>query len=113
MSVLIRSLAQSPEICSVNGVTSFSFLCFFALFSVHVLFIIYYTRCVAAEPAHGELWTSISKMTENRRLSKAEILKKVVAAYFADGAIAALAGGPRTGGGGAGAGAGTTAGGGT
>ncbi|CAN0559689.1 unnamed protein product, partial [Laminaria digitata] len=37
-------------------------------------------RCVSAEPAHGELWTSISKTTENRRLGKADVLKKVVAA---------------------------------
>lgn len=51
-------------------------------------------RCVAAEPTHGELWTSISKMTKNRRLEKSAILKEVVAAYFAEGAIAVLAGAP-------------------
>lgn len=51
-------------------------------------------RCVAAEPAHGELWTSISKTTENRRLDKASILKKVVAAYFSDGAVIIMPGGP-------------------
>lgn len=33
-------------------------------------------------------------MTENRRLDKAAVLKKVVAVYFADGAIAVLFGGP-------------------
>jgi len=53
-------------------------------------------RCVAAEPAHGELWTSISKTTANRRLDKASVLKKVVAAYFADGAVVNLPGGPAT-----------------
>lgn len=53
-------------------------------------------RCVAAEPAHGELWTSISKVTENRRLDKASVLKKVVAAYFADGAVVIMPGGPAT-----------------
>ncbi|CAM9224613.1 unnamed protein product [Ectocarpus sp. 6 AP-2014] len=51
-------------------------------------------RCVAAEPAHGELWTSVSKTTENRRLDKASILKKVVAAYFSDGAVVVIPGGP-------------------
>ncbi|CAN0135900.1 unnamed protein product, partial [Hapterophycus canaliculatus] len=51
-------------------------------------------RCVAAEPAHGELWTSISKTTENRRLDKASTLKKVVAAYFAEGAVVIMPGGP-------------------
>lgn len=61
-------------------------------------------RCIAAEPAQGELWTSVSKLMENRRLSKADILKKVVAAYFADGAIAVLAGGPVSAGGSAGTG---------
>lgn len=51
-------------------------------------------RCKGAEPTQGELWTSISKTTDNRRLGKADIMKKVVAAYFADGALIALPGGP-------------------
>lgn len=51
-------------------------------------------RCVAAEPAHGELWTSVSKTTANRRLGKADVLKEVVAAYFADGAVVVVPGGP-------------------
>lgn len=51
-------------------------------------------RCKGAEPTQGELWTSISKTTKNRRLGKAEILKKVVAAYFAEGALVSLPGGP-------------------
>jgi hypothetical protein len=40
-------------------------------------------RCKAAAPAHGEMWCSVSKKTENRRLDKEAILRKVVAQYFA------------------------------
>jgi hypothetical protein len=52
-------------------------------------------RCKAAAPAHGEMWCSVSKKTENRRLDKEAILRKVVAQYFANStataAITALA----------------------
>lgn len=34
------------------------------------------TRCVAAEPAHGELWQRIAKAFENRRLNKGDVLVK-------------------------------------
>ncbi|XP_020256952.1 protein STABILIZED1 [Asparagus officinalis] len=37
-------------------------------------------RCVAAEPKHGERWTSISKAVENSHLLVEAILKKVVVA---------------------------------
>ncbi|KAJ6828622.1 putative protein STABILIZED1 [Iris pallida] len=37
-------------------------------------------RCIAAEPKHGERWTSISKAVENSHLPVEAILKKVVAA---------------------------------
>jgi hypothetical protein len=40
-------------------------------------------RCKAAAPAHGEMWCSESKKTENRRLDKEAILRKVVAQNFA------------------------------
>jgi pre-mRNA-processing factor 6 len=35
-------------------------------------------RCVAAEPSHGEHWQAVAKRIDNRRLSRAEILKRVV-----------------------------------
>lgn len=42
------------------------------------------TRCAAAEPSHGELWCSVSKRMENRRLSSEAILLKVVAEKFSN-----------------------------
>lgn len=36
-------------------------------------------RCLQADPAHGELWTSVSKKVENWRCDKPTVLKKVVA----------------------------------
>jgi pre-mRNA-processing factor 6 len=35
-------------------------------------------RCVASEPAHGDHWQAVAKRPENRRLTRAEILKRVV-----------------------------------
>jgi pre-mRNA-processing factor 6 len=37
-------------------------------------------QCSAASPAHGELWCSIAKLTENRRLSTADVLHKAALA---------------------------------
>ena len=31
-------------------------------------------RCVTADPHHGELWQSVSKVPENRRLKADEVL---------------------------------------
>jgi pre-mRNA-processing factor 6 len=42
-------------------------------------------RCTAAEPAHGEHWQGVAKRTENRRLSRAEILRRVVVEMAAAG----------------------------
>jgi len=33
-------------------------------------------RCVAADPHHGELWQSVSKVPENRALKPDEVLLK-------------------------------------
>mmetsp|Transcript_37476 Transcript_37476/g.61317 ORF Transcript_37476/g.61317 Transcript_37476/m.61317 type:complete len:239 (+) Transcript_37476:2-718(+) len=48
-------------------------------------------RCVAAEPAHGELWQAVAKRTANRRLGPAEVLRKVVAELAAGAAAPAVA----------------------
>lgn len=56
-------------------------------------------RCVAAEPAHGERWQAVAKRVENRGLSRAEVLRRVVVemAAAAAGEEAALFGPPRGG----------------
>ncbi|CAM9131911.1 unnamed protein product [Ectocarpus sp. 4 AP-2014] len=54
-------------------------------------------RCVAADPSHGKLWTSISKTNTNdkRRLDKASILRKVAATYFSgNGEVVVIPRGP-------------------
>ena len=56
-------------------------------------------RCVATEPAHGERWQAVAKRVENRGLSRAEVLRRVVVemAAAAAGEEAALFGPPRGG----------------
>ena len=47
-------------------------------------------RCVAADPHHGELWCSVSKVTEFRHADTATVLKRVVEKLLSQGKAAAV-----------------------
>lgn len=45
------------------------------------------TRCIAAEPRHGERWTAVSKAIENSHQSVEAVLKKVVVSLSRENAV--------------------------
>ncbi|KAK1266547.1 hypothetical protein QJS04_geneDACA000519 [Acorus gramineus] len=53
-------------------------------------------RCVAAEPKHGELWTSISKAVENSHQLIEALLKKAVVTLGKEESVAAMVNGSKT-----------------